>query len=282
LRVKLGTGLLLTNLLSLVLVVVILVWPSNAARIVLGIPFVLFLPGYALMAALFPGREGLSGLQRVALSFGISIAVVPLIGFVLNYTPWGIRLIPSLLSIVSFIVLASVIAWLRQKRLSGEEQLNIGFQLELPRWGESWWDRGLYVAIIVVVVGALAALGYAVAKPKIGERFTEFYILGPSGEAKGYPGEIRIGEEAEIIAVVVNREHETVSYRLEVKLDGVNQQEVEGIVLEHEQEWEETVNFTSGEAGDDQKVEFFLYKNSETEPTSSPLHLWIDVISGVP
>jgi hypothetical protein len=37
---------------------------------------------------------GIDGLERVALSFGISIVIVPLIGLVLHFTPWGIRLVP--------------------------------------------------------------------------------------------------------------------------------------------------------------------------------------------
>ena len=60
-------------------------------RNILGLPLVLFLPGYALIAALFPAKSDLDGIERVALSFGLSIAVVPLIGLGLNYTPWGIR-----------------------------------------------------------------------------------------------------------------------------------------------------------------------------------------------
>ncbi|MGB3943467.1 MAG: DUF1616 domain-containing protein, partial [Methanothrix sp.] len=59
-------------------------------RVPVGLVMVLFLPGYALIAALFPRDDDLDGIERVALSFGLSIAVVPLIGLGLNYTPWGI------------------------------------------------------------------------------------------------------------------------------------------------------------------------------------------------
>jgi len=38
-------------------------------------------------AALFPGKDDLDGIERIALSFGLSIAVVPLMGLALNYTP---------------------------------------------------------------------------------------------------------------------------------------------------------------------------------------------------
>jgi len=99
LTIRIGNGLLPLNLLVLGLVVAILFFPSNVLRIVLGLPFVLFFPGYTLMSALFPKREGMSGIERVALSLGVSIAIVPIIGLILNYTIWGIGLELSLIHI---------------------------------------------------------------------------------------------------------------------------------------------------------------------------------------
>ena len=68
------------------------------ARYVFGSALVLFIPGYALIEALYPKRE-LDELTRFALSIGLSLALVPLTGLVLNYTPWGIRLLPVIVSI---------------------------------------------------------------------------------------------------------------------------------------------------------------------------------------
>ncbi|MGC9147220.1 MAG: DUF1616 domain-containing protein [Infirmifilum sp.] len=68
-------------------------------RYVLGSITVLFLPGYSLIEALYPRREELTPLERLALSIGLSLALVPLIGLVLNYTPFGIRLWPVAFSI---------------------------------------------------------------------------------------------------------------------------------------------------------------------------------------
>ncbi|MCX8204977.1 MAG: DUF1616 domain-containing protein [Candidatus Nezhaarchaeota archaeon] len=68
--------------------------PVTYVRYALGSLFVLYLPGYALVEALYPRREDLTPLERLALSIGLSLALVPLIGLVLNYTPWGIRLNP--------------------------------------------------------------------------------------------------------------------------------------------------------------------------------------------
>lgn len=68
-------------------------------RYVFGSLFVLYLPGASLIELLYPRRGGLSQLERLALSIGLSLALVPLVGLVLNYTPWGIRLNPIVVSL---------------------------------------------------------------------------------------------------------------------------------------------------------------------------------------
>ncbi|MEJ5292194.1 MAG: DUF1616 domain-containing protein [Candidatus Methanosuratincola sp.] len=80
--------------------------PFVYLRYILGSAFVLYLPGAALIELLYPKSSDLSRLERFALSLGLSIAIVPLVGIVLNYTPWGIRLNPILVS-VSAITLAT-------------------------------------------------------------------------------------------------------------------------------------------------------------------------------
>ncbi|MEM0015075.1 MAG: DUF1616 domain-containing protein [Zestosphaera sp.] len=65
-------------------------------RYVAGSIFTLFIVGYTTVELLYPEEGSLSDLERLALSIGLSLAVVPLIGLALNYTPWGIRLEPVL------------------------------------------------------------------------------------------------------------------------------------------------------------------------------------------
>ena len=82
-------------------------------RYVFGGILVLFLPGYALIEALYPKRD-LDELARFALSIGLSLAIVPLTGLVLNYTPFGIRLLPVALSIAIITLIFLTIALLRK------------------------------------------------------------------------------------------------------------------------------------------------------------------------
>jgi hypothetical protein len=65
--------------------------PLEPVRVALGVLFVLFFPGYVLVSALYPWREQLQGVERIALGLGLSLALVPLLGLALNFTPWGIR-----------------------------------------------------------------------------------------------------------------------------------------------------------------------------------------------
>jgi len=74
-------------------------------RMVLGSLFTLFLPGYSLIEALYPRGDEISPLERLALSLGLSLALVPLVGLLLNYTPWGIRLDP-VMAALSMLTLA--------------------------------------------------------------------------------------------------------------------------------------------------------------------------------
>jgi uncharacterized membrane protein len=83
-------------------------FPLVYIRYVLGIIFILWLPGYAFIKALFPKQlplrtsdKDLYRIERIALSVGMSIALVPVVSLLLNYTPWGIGLTPIVLSLTT-------------------------------------------------------------------------------------------------------------------------------------------------------------------------------------
>ena len=252
---------------------------SGVLRIIFGLCLVLFFPGYTLLSALFPRKGDLSGIERVALSFGLSIAIVPLVGLILNYTPWGIRLYPILIAITIFIFAAAAIAWQRQRRLPSQERFEVTFTVALPQWaGMSNLDKGLSIGLVVAIVAALGCLGYVIANPRQGEKFTEFYILGPDGKAENYPQQVMVGEEAKVILGIVNHEHQLLSYRVEIKINGVKNKEIGTGILAHEEKWEQVVGFTPEEVGVKQKVEFWLYKDDALQPyLEQPLHLYINV-----
>ncbi len=102
------------TIMTVLLVVLARHPPLIYARYVLGSIFVLFLPGHTLIEALYPRKEDLSPLERLALSIGLSLALVPLVGLVLNYTPWGIRLKPVVLSLSILVLALAILASYRK------------------------------------------------------------------------------------------------------------------------------------------------------------------------
>jgi len=88
-------------------------YPLVYARYILGSVFVLLLPGYIFIKALFPTKE-LDNIERIALSIGTSLAIVPITGLLLNYTPWGIRITPITLSLLTLTLTFATAALLRE------------------------------------------------------------------------------------------------------------------------------------------------------------------------
>jgi len=100
-------------LLTMALVFLVKEPPLVYLRYVLGSLYVLYLPGAALIEALYPRGE-LEPLERLALSIGLSLALTPLVGLVLNYTPWGIRLTPVTLSLAGLTIAEALTAAYRK------------------------------------------------------------------------------------------------------------------------------------------------------------------------
>jgi hypothetical protein len=96
-------------------------YPIAYVRIVLGFIFLLFLPGYAFIKLLFPttvpfktSSKNIDTIERLALSLCMSLALVTIVGLILNYTPWGIRLTPITLSLLALTVVFATAAVLRE------------------------------------------------------------------------------------------------------------------------------------------------------------------------
>jgi uncharacterized membrane protein len=292
-------------------------------RVVFGLPFVLFVPGYAFIAALFPEdgsgpsevdgkaqdtpeRGGIDGIERVALSFGLSIAIVPLIGLALNFTPFGIRLVPIVVSLTCFTVLSTVVAATRRWSLPADEQFEVpyrawvsGARSELFE-PDSRADAALNVLLAVSVVLAVASVGYAVAVPQQGEDFSEFYLLTEqeNGElvADDYPTEFTRGEPRPLVVGIGNQEHESVSYTVVIQLQEVRLVDNETNVtverrtqlqrysteLEHNTTNTRQLQIQPTLSGERLRLQFLLFQGAPPgTPTADSsyreLHLWINV-----
>ena len=116
----------ITIILTAATTLMVFTIPENAfplvyIRYALGTIFVLWLPGYSFVKALFPteatnkkSSKNLDSIERIALSIGLSLALVPIVGLMLNYTPWGIRLTPIILSLFALTTIFATVSIIRE------------------------------------------------------------------------------------------------------------------------------------------------------------------------
>jgi len=189
----------------------------------LAILLVLFVPGYVLIAVLFPKRQDIDWIERIVLSFGMSVVVVPLLGLLLNFTPWGIHLASIVVTITLFTLGLSSAAYHRRMQLLPAQRLSLTIGLQMPASKKrNALEKGMAIALAASIVVAAGTLGYVILTPRPGETFTEFYILGPGGNASGYPTNRTPSEPGTVIVGVINHEAATVAYAVRVDLVGVD------------------------------------------------------------
>ncbi|ADJ13721.1 DUF1616 domain-containing protein [Halalkalicoccus jeotgali] len=212
-------------------------------RVALALPLVLLVPGYAFISSLFPEAPdddgtGFGTLERLVLSIALSLALVAMIAYVANFTPYGITLLPITVGVVAWTVLFSLLGLLRRARLPGEKRYrptagaHLGgltglFTVQSRRPGETRGafepESGRHVllngflvfSVLVLLVGGAYM---AVAAPSLPneEPHTEFYLLSENGEGEltstDLPTDLSAGETAPITVAIENHEGERVTY----------------------------------------------------------------------
>jgi uncharacterized membrane protein len=136
-------------------------------------------------------------------------------------------------------------------------------------------NRLLFIVLALAILGAAAAFIYFIASPPA-EKSTEFYLLGIEGKATNYPEKLKLGEEASLTLGIINREQTSVSYRVEVSMNGVIIGNLAPMTLGADEKLEREITFSPNRLGENQKVEFFLYKQGQSEAYES-LYLMVDV-----
>ncbi len=268
---------MLINAISALLVLAILLIPDSPLRTVLGVPFVLFFPGYTLISALFPAKPELGGIERFSLSLGLSLAVIPLIGLGLNYTPWGIRLTPVVTSLFLFTLLMSTVTLYRRTKLPIEQQITFNIPIKIPSQAKlRKFDKLFIIGIIAALVLVASAASYLAVTPKIGDQFTEFYLLGEGGKLSDYPTNLTLGQSGNVTLGIINHEAQNVTYRIIVNLENQTLSTIDSIPVADGEGWNRTYTFTPDRIGNKMRLEFQLCKEELPEVYRS-LQLWIDV-----
>ncbi|WP_207589596.1 DUF1616 domain-containing protein [Halomontanus rarus] len=289
-------------------------------RIPLVLAFVLFVPGYALVAALYPERgesptdggddgstpdmrfrEGIDGPERVALSFGLSMVTVPIIGLLLTFTPWGIRLIPIAIGITAFSLITTGVAIIRRWSVPEVER----FRIPYSAWLASGRDRilrpddradaALTVLLIASVLLAAGSAGYAASiLPQDDEFSTVTLLTEDDGElvADEYPTEFEPGESQELVLAIDNQEEQPMDYTVVVVEQDAEivdnettvheQQELERFEVRLDHDETETVKqeIEPTLAADEIRIVWLVYPNGDvpddpsTDNAAYSVYLW--------
>jgi uncharacterized membrane protein len=294
-------------LISGIVVIFVPIINSNPIRIIYALPLVIFIPGYCLAAALFPNNKDIDGIERIALSIGLSIMVVPLIGLVLNFTEWGIQLIPITLSLMIFSIFMILIAQFRRFLEPEKERFHVDSSkivkgkdaASLPPKVPAF-TRAINAIIVVMLIAAVCVTVYAIAIPKTGAKFTDFYLLGENGKATDYPMNLTGGSPSTVIIGIHNNEYKTVDYRVEIwstnmsfdtttnstSANHMERLDQFSVNLIHNETYQALHQFTPGTTGFNQVV-FLLFKepapsdlltgNERINSSYRKLQLWVTV-----
>ncbi|HML04779.1 MAG TPA: DUF1616 domain-containing protein [Methanobacterium sp.] len=136
-------------------------------------------------------------------------------------------------------------------------------------------DKKISIILLIILIAAVAGVIYIIINPNPGEKFTEFYILGPDGKAGNYPTNLTVGQTGNVIVGVINHEQATTTYNLIVKLNN-NTLKNENITLSNNEKKEIPFSFTAVK-GSNQKVDFLLYKMPDNSTIYRSLYLDVNV-----
>lgn len=236
---------------------------TNVVRAAIAIAAVLFVPGFVTLTALYPHPEEVRPHERAVLAFGLSLAVVSLVGLGLNFSPWGIRPVPFMGALALWDGATCGVAILRRR---GRARM-----VDVTARRAAWRSAGRLVlpaaSLGAAVLGALVIMALLGNPPQ--EQFTEFYLQGPNGSIKGLPGLVRIGDQILVRLTVVNREGSAQLYRIEPVLGEHLLPSIEIGDLGDGAVWKRVLSFQAIGTTDRTTLRFDLYRGTESEPYRS-------------
>ncbi|ELZ23106.1 hypothetical protein C475_15694 [Halosimplex carlsbadense 2-9-1] len=293
----------------------------RSVRTVVALPLVFFAPGYMLVTAIYPEQytggygdalltggwdqrdgDGLHPLERVVLSVGLSVAIVPLLGLVVwaafgEFTP--VLVLAGLVSVVGLLLPATVI---RRYNLPPDRRLVTRPRTQVRRFGR--WLPGSSTAetatnafLVASVLLAAGAFTYGVALPADGETYSTAALLtNHSGEltADGYPTNFTAGEAESLTLQLTNSENAQTTYTVVETVERVRTRDSRIDVVERSELGREQVTLPRGSTerlerevasdltGDSLMLSYYVYKGEPPErPSRSTayrdLHLWVTV-----
>ncbi|RQG89233.1 DUF1616 domain-containing protein [Natrarchaeobius halalkaliphilus] len=250
---------------------------ESPLRHLCGLVFLLFVPGYTLVCALFPeasrtagnlrsdrylrderdvprgaggirSRAGIDLVERIALSVGSSLMIVPVLGLLVDVSPWPLGLESIMFSVTGFVVCSGGAAAVRRLQLPPDAR----FRPRPISWSvirrskqdepETRTDTLLNLLLIASIAFAVGIVTVAVVAPAGGEEFSSLTLLTEDDDgdlvAGDYPSEIQRDDGAPFVTGVTNQEHRTTAYTVVVVEQRAQRTESNGTVVTDQRELE--------------------------------------------
>ncbi|HXZ04113.1 MAG TPA: DUF1616 domain-containing protein [Ktedonobacteraceae bacterium] len=257
--------ILVVIILTIVAVALVFTVPSDWPSLrILTLPLAFVLPGYAMMRALFRGKQ-FGNAEYITFSLGLSLAIVILSGLVLNSTPYGLQERSWAVILGSITLGASAVAILRQMR-----------QGEASRWRSGFKDihltfrQGLLLGIAALIFGGAFAVTIIGAQQQPQSGFTQLWMLPASSTTKG-KGAVRLG--------LSNKESKPMQYSLAVDFNGKVVKVWPAIDLSPNQQWEVTLvlpqSLPANSATPPAKIDATLYRANDSKTVYRHVVLWL-------
>jgi hypothetical protein len=246
-------------------------------QLLLGLPLVLILPGYALTAALFPKRMP-AWADCLVFTLGLSMGSTILSGFVLNWLPWGVR--PDARAVMlAFITLGgSMIAFagryltalalpLHASATDSVAEEQDSAPAALPHGaaiGQNLGSLLLFGLALMIIVGAVV-LARNEARQHPPADVIQLWML-PAEPTE--PDSVRLGVNSFGAAAG--------TFRLQLQRDGYILREWVPLVITPGEQWAETVTLRGRQPGDG-PIEARLYHQDEPRVVYRKVILWMDI-----
>jgi uncharacterized membrane protein len=186
---------------------------------------VFFIPGYALISALFPepfwsspGEEvWRAAAERALGAFVLSLMVVGVVGSFLSWSSWGLGTVSGGALVLVVTYGGTILAAYRRSNVRPTAEV----ESRPPRkaWFASPNNREKAVGIAAVAVVVLAAGVLLAAPPSAPEPYTQISISGQSGTLDDLPQNLTVGETGVVEIAVLNSMQMDMDYNLTVGIE---------------------------------------------------------------
>lgn len=293
-------------LLDLIIVILLLVLAavairalSGPLRVVLVLPVVLFIPGYALVSAMYPEKESISpsrsrkgrrrwgdsaptqqsedddagllgNIERFVLSIAVSMAVVGLILFVLIFTV-GFEVRRIAIILFGFTGAMIIFAIARRVVLAPEERYKLSFSPSLPM-GPTF--TVMFAISLLVLAGSVGV--FAIMAPSTtDQQYTDFTVLAENsttGNLTVEDADTAIVNGEDVTILINNSEGTEQEYTLVVTRDG---EVIEQQSTTVEDRTEQKIEYDVPDDDSDQ-LSFYLYKgDAQNDPSEESAYRYL-------